>query len=56
MNHDPKSYFLFDPQRSHFTNALSIYKACKRELVRKHYGQVRKLKPNKREMLNDDES
>lgn len=38
MDHNPKAYFLFNPEKGHYRNALVLYNACKRQLQRKYYG------------------
>ena len=38
MDHNPKAYFLFDPEKGHYRNAMVLYNACKRQLQRKYYG------------------
>ena len=37
MNHNPKAFFLFNPE-SHYANAMSIYSALKKSLDKKYYG------------------
>jgi hypothetical protein len=40
MDHSPKSYFLFNPEKGHFSNAMSLYVAVKRNLTKKYYGTM----------------
>ena len=54
MNHNPKSYFLFNPQ-GHYVNAMSIYSAFKRSLDAKHYGTVSKKQSNTAKAKMHDE-
>ena len=44
MDHSPKSYFLFSPDKGHYTNAMSLYIATKRALIKKYYGAIPKEK------------
>ena len=41
MNHNPKAYFLFNPN-GHYVNAMTIYTALKKSLDVKHYGNPKK--------------
>ena len=38
MDHNPKAYFLFAPEKGHYRNAMVLYSACKRQLQKKYYG------------------
>lgn len=54
MNHNPKAYFLFNPE-GHYANAMSIYTALKRTLDVKYYGmQNKKSKKNRFLDANDE--
>jgi len=43
MDHNPKAYFLFSPN-GHYSNAMAIYSALKRNLDAKYFGTNRKSK------------
>lgn len=38
MNHHPTTYFLFDPMKGHYANAMALYVASKKLLMKKSYG------------------
>ena len=46
MHHNPKAYFLFDPQ-GHYANATSLYAAMKRQLDEKYYGTGKTVRKKK---------
>lgn len=54
MDHNPKDFFLFDPN-SHYINSLTIYKALKKTLTQKYYGRERKKTKKDHQKFDDDE-
>lgn len=38
MNHNPTTYFLFDPLKGHYANAMALYVASRKLLMKKNYG------------------
>jgi hypothetical protein len=40
MNHHPTTLFLFDPVKGHYANAMALYVASRKLLMKKNYGNA----------------
>jgi len=40
-------YFLFDPDKAHYVNTMTIYQSIWRYVQLDYYGDIEKVKPNK---------
>lgn len=49
LNTNPFTYFLFHPERCHYTNSMSIYRAIRKKVFDRYYGMnlLKKEKKNK---------
>ena len=53
MNHNPKAFFLYNPQ-GNYVNAMSLYKSLQKTINEKYYGAVKKKK-SKSNLAEDHE-